>query len=133
MPSLGTIMWRGRSGREYKYDIYQIGTTLEAVPGNFIFAEETRPGTFLPVYIGQTGDLSRPLVQHDTMPCIRRNRVTFVHVRRNDEGDRARILEEADLIALWDPPCNQATRPRGVKTTGETSRRESDTVSSWKA
>jgi hypothetical protein len=112
MPNLGTILWRGGSGREYKYLIYRIGTTLEAGPGNFVFAEETGPGTFMPVYIGQTSDLSQPLDQHHAMRCIRRKGVAFVHVRRNDGGDRARLAEEADLVALWDPPCNQSRRPR---------------------
>lgn len=114
MRDLGKILWRGRSGREYKYSIYQIGATFEAVPGNYIFAEETRPGTFLPVYIGQASDLSQAFDQHHAMPCIRRNGVAFVHVRRNDDGDRSRLAEEADLIALWNPPCNRSTRPRGT-------------------
>jgi len=133
MPDLGTILWRGRSGREYKYSIYQVGAALEAVPGNYIFAEETRPGTFLPVYIGQTSDLAQPLDQHVAMPCIRRNGAAFLHVRKNEGGEAARLAEAADLIALWDPPCNRTTRPRSMTATGGTSRGTSDAVPFQKA
>lgn len=133
MRDLGTILWRGRSGREYKYSICQIGATFEAVPGNYIFAEETGPGTFLPVYIGQASDLSQPFDQHHPMPCIRRNRAAYVHVRKNDAGDKARLAEASDLIALWDPPCNRPTRPRGMAATGRPSRRKSDAIPYQKA
>jgi hypothetical protein len=55
MAELGTIMWRGQSGRDYSYDsVYKIGAIFDAAPGNYIFAEEFRPGTLLPIYIGQS-------------------------------------------------------------------------------
>lgn len=122
MADLGKIMWRGRSGREYRYSIYQIGANLEAGPGNYIFTEETTPGTFLPVYIGQSADLSERLDRLEVMPCIRRNRAVFIHVRLNDEGQKARIAEANDLIALWNPPCNWSTRPLGTAVGGAASR-----------
>lgn len=118
MADLGKIMWRGRSGREYRYSIYQIGADLEAGPGNYIFAEETTPGTFLPVYVGHSADLSERLDRLGAMPCIRRNNAVFIHVRLNDEGEKARIAEANDLIALWNPPCNCSTRPLGTAVGG---------------
>lgn len=107
-PELGTIMWRGQSGRDYRYySVYKIGADFDAAPGNYIFAEEFGPGTFRPIYIGQTSDLSERFDNHHAMPCIKRNRATYIHVHRNDRGEKARLAEESDLIARWDPPCNR--------------------------
>jgi len=111
MTDFGTITWRGKSGREYKYLIYRIDAAFEAVAGNYVFAEETSPGLFMPIYIGQTGDLSERFDKHHAMPCIKRNRAAFIHVHVNDGGEQARLKEEADLIARWDPPCNRARIP----------------------
>jgi len=107
MTDFGKITWRGKSGREYSYSIYSIETAFNAAPGNFVFAEEASPGLFLPIYIGQTADLSDRFDRHHAMPCIRRNRAKFVHVHLNDGGEEARLKEARDLIARWDPPCNQ--------------------------
>jgi len=108
MTESGTIMWRGRSGREYKYySVYKIGAELDAAPGNYIFAEESGPDNFLPIYIGQTSDLSERFENHDAMPCIKCNRATHIHVHRSNGGEKARLAEVSDLIGRWLTPCNR--------------------------
>ena len=107
MTDFGTIGWRGKSGREYPYSIYGIDTAFNAAPGNYVFAEEASPGLFLPIYIGQTADLSEGFDWHHVMPCIKRNRAKFIHIHLNASGEEARCKEASDLIARWDPPCNQ--------------------------
>ena len=107
MTDFGTITWRGKSGREYMYSIYSIETQFNAAPGNYVFAEEASPGLFLPIYIGQTADLSERFDRHHVMPCIKRNRAKFIHIHLNDGGEEIRRKEATDLIARWDPPCNQ--------------------------
>ena len=107
MTDFGTITWRGKSGREYPYSIYSIDTAFNAAPGNYVFAEEAGPGLFLPIYIGQTSDLSERFDRYHVMPCIKRNRAKFIHIHLNDDSEEARRKEASDLIARWDPPCNQ--------------------------
>lgn len=107
MTDFGTITWRGKSGREYRYSIYSIDTAFNAASGNYVVAEEINPGLFLPIYIGQTADLSENFDRHHVMPCIKRNRARFIHIHLNDDGEEARRKEASDLIARWDPPCNQ--------------------------
>lgn len=102
----GPIVWAGQSGKQYTYWIYKIGTTFEPSPGNYIFAKETKPGTFKPIYIGQTADLSERFDDHHKMPCIKGNGATHIHVHKNTEGERARLAEEADLVDRWHPVCN---------------------------
>lgn len=101
-----TIEWDGASGRTYTYWIYDIGTTFDAVPGNYIFAREVSAARFRPIYIGETGDLSERFDNHHKMPCIRQEGATHIHVHRNDSGKTVRQAEEQDLIGKWGPACN---------------------------
>ena len=56
-----TIMWSGASGQKYKYWIYPIGSSFKPVAGNYIFARETEPSMWAPIYIGETDNLDRRL------------------------------------------------------------------------
>jgi hypothetical protein len=102
----GTIVWDGVSGREYTYSIYRIGTQFKAVPGNYIFARETSPRVFAPIYVGETSDLSERFDNHHKMPCIYRNGATHIHVHTSYGGAEARRAEEQDIRWKWNPPCN---------------------------
>ncbi|KKN72927.1 hypothetical protein LCGC14_0406310 [marine sediment metagenome] len=106
MAETPTISWAGTSGEKYLYWIYAIGTSFKAEPGNYIFAKETKPNTWAPVYIGQTGNLSERLNNHDEMPCIKRNGGTHIHAHINNAGETTRLAEERDLVSKWSPPCN---------------------------
>ena len=101
-----TINWSGKSGKEYKYWIYEIGTTFDEVPANYIFAKETTQGNFSPIYIGQTSDLSERFDNHHKMPCIRREGATHICAHKSSANETTRKVEEADLIQRWNPDCN---------------------------
>ncbi len=100
------IDWVGKSGTKYRYWIYPMGQSFTAKPGNYIFAKETTPNKWRPIYIGQTSDLSARFDNHHKLPCIRKNEATHIHAHTNDAGEKARLAEEADLIANYDPICN---------------------------
>ena len=106
MADTPTINWPGKSGKKYLYWIYEIGTSFTAKPGNYIFAKQTKPNTWSPIYIGQTSDLSERLENHNEMPCIKRNGDTHIHAHTNSGGEEARLTEESDLISEWSPVCN---------------------------
>lgn len=106
MPHEGEIDWIGQSDTKYHYWIYPIDTTFDAVLGNYIFAKEIRSQEFIPIYIGETGDLSERFDDHHAMPCIRRNGATHIHVHKSSEDQEVRRAEESDLIAKWNPVCN---------------------------
>lgn len=101
-----TIQWPGKSGRKYKYWIYEIGQSLKAEPGNYIFAKETSPDKWTPVYIGETQDLSERFDNHHKMACIRQHGGTHICVHTSGSSRAARQAEEDDLISYWNPPCN---------------------------
>ena len=102
-----TIDWSGKSGETYRYWIYDIGETFKELPGNYIFAKETKPNIFSPIYIGETENLKERLVSsHEKMPCIERNGVTHICTHTSDQNEATRRAEESDLIELWQPICN---------------------------
>ena len=106
MAETPTINWAGTSGEKYLYWIYKIGTPFTAKPSNYIFAKETKPNTWVAVYIGQTSDLSERLDNHNEMPCIKRNEGTHIHAHTSSSVDETRLAEERDLISRWSPVCN---------------------------
>lgn len=101
-----TIHWTGQSGRAYTHYIHTISTTFKDAPGNYVFARESSPGRWTPVYIGQTKSLSDRLSNHEKEECARRRGATHVHAHVNSSGEAARLAEERDLISKWQPPCN---------------------------
>ena len=101
-----TINWSGKSSQTYQYYIYPIGTSLKAEPGNYIFAKETKPGYWRPIYIGQTSNLAQRLGDHEKEECAKQNGATHIHAHLNSSGESARRAEESDLIAKWSPVCN---------------------------
>lgn len=100
-----TIIWSGQSGSEYKYWIYKIDTPFNDVSGNYIFAYESSPHQWKPVYIGQTENLKDRLDDHEKEVCAKRNLATHIHTHTNPNKD-SRLAEETDLIRLWNPVCN---------------------------
>jgi hypothetical protein len=66
-----TILWSGASGKQYKYWIYDMNTSFKDEPGNYIYAKESSPGRWSPIYIGETESLEDRLSNHPKFPCIR--------------------------------------------------------------
>lgn len=101
-----TIQWEGQSGRSYKHWIYTIGTSFQDKGGNYIYAKETKPKHWVPVYIGEGNLADRSdLDDHHKAGCIRRNGATHIHAHLNsDEQDR--LAEERDLVERLKPVCN---------------------------
>ena len=101
------IYWPGASGKKYGYWILGLDRTLKNVAGNYIYAKKNAKGNWVPVYIGETGDLSsRVLDGHHQEDCIRRNGATHIHAHTKPGGRQARLDEETDLRANFDTPCN---------------------------
>jgi len=103
-------MWAGRSGRQYYYGIYPRDWRFAPrQPGNYIYAVESTPSKLLPLYIGQTDDLDRGLLERD--PECNPFGATHLcaHFNYYEYGVAGRLAEERDLIELWQPACNRST------------------------
>lgn len=106
LPDPDIHLWRGASGQRYRYTVYMMGTVFSPGPANYILARETRPGQYLPLYIGHTEDLSVPLDDPLVTQCVRQHRATHIHVKLSTAPEEVRRAERSDLIAAWQPGCN---------------------------
>lgn len=101
-----TCRWPGKSGRDYTYYIYPIGTDFDEKPGNYIFCKEDSHGQWTPQYIGQTGNLKDRMGRHHKLVCAQGKGATHIHARLN-AAEASRLAEERDLIRNFNPPCNE--------------------------
>jgi hypothetical protein len=100
------IDWDGKSGKEYRYWIFKIGTKFSKSPGNYVIAKEVKPNEWSPVYIGQTDDLSEQFKDHKNMECIQHRGGTHIHMHTSTNDEDTRLAEEKDLKLRWHPACN---------------------------
>jgi hypothetical protein len=100
------IDWPGQSGRSYRHWIYPLGSPLVAKAGNYVFAKETTPGNWRPIYFGETKNLSERFDYHHKIECARGNGATHIHAHVNDGTEQQRRDEETDLVRRWKPVCN---------------------------
>lgn len=107
MAEMPTVMWPGDTGLCYRYEIYPLGATLAARPGNYIFAKELTPHNWTPVFVGETDDMSLRFDTHPRRECIARNGATHIHAHINDGGDEARRDEKCAIWRRFNPPCNE--------------------------
>ncbi|MBI2962799.1 MAG: hypothetical protein HYY35_03530 [Deltaproteobacteria bacterium] len=105
------IYWDGQSGKEYPYWIHRIGTYFDDEPGNYIYAKEVEPGSWVALYIGHTPSLQDHLADAEKEACAKRNGATHVHVHTTPGGESRQAAEAADLIARWQPACNDRGEP----------------------
>ena len=111
-----TQTWKGRSGTNYKFFIYQLPASIDPdQDGNYIYAKKNREGAWVPVYIGE-GDLGeRSGPGHHKAKCIRSKGATHFHCHLNTKLANRRA-EESDLLdrytnAYVPGGCNE--RPGG--------------------
>jgi hypothetical protein len=95
------IYWDGESGSKYGYWIYPIGSRFKDESGNFIYARETDPRYWRPVYIGQASNLQNRLADQDVEAIAKRHGATHVHVHTTSGGEKRRLAEETDLMRRW--------------------------------
>ena len=102
-----TIDWPGQSGTTYTYWFASEmeNPSMKNESGNYMFVKEVSDG-WIPVYIGETGNLDERLTNHPELPCVRSNNGTRLMAHTTPAGQAARKAEESDLIARWNPPCN---------------------------
>jgi hypothetical protein len=100
------IDWPGKSGRTYRYWFSTFTDTFKDEGGNYMFVKPHPNGGYLPVYIGVADSLRDRLSNHERMADAKRAGATYVMTHTTPAGDAARLAEEKDLIAYWQPVLN---------------------------
>ena len=107
--SLGSMNLKGNSGRGYSFEIYALGTSFQ----NFgaVYAVTRRhqktDGSWVHtvIYVGETGELGNRLSSHHKQSCFDTHQANRILVH-SDGNESSRLQKEADLIANYNPPCN---------------------------
>ncbi len=100
------IYWKDKSGITHRFWIYPRVTKFnEPCPGIYIYARETSPHKWTPIYIRQTENVNVRLTNHELQKSVDQNGATHIHVSIiTDEKSRSTL--EKDLIEQWKPVCN---------------------------
>ena len=100
------IYWKDKSGTRRRFWIYPRGTKFnEPCPGIYIYARETSPHKWIPIYIGQTENVNVRLTNHEQQECVDENGATHIHVSIIT-NEKSRLAIEKALIQQWKPVCN---------------------------
>ena len=98
--------WPGYSGKEYQFEIHDLNSAFQTLPGVYIYARLLPDGDWDPVYVAQTRDLHQRLEGHVRQDDAVANGATHLHAHYCGAGQGARCAEEKDLILRWRPVCN---------------------------
>jgi hypothetical protein len=101
------INWPGQSGKEYAYEVFSLDASFQALPGNYIYARQAEDGTWVPIFVAQTRDLHQRLEGSVRMDDAVQHGATHLHAHYCSAGQASRCNEERDLIAHWQPECNE--------------------------
>lgn len=110
MAKIGNLILTGESKEKYDFDVYPINTNFRSIGAVYYISKriEKSDGTVSheAIYIGQTGNISERLENHNKEDCFNRYDVNCISIHRKDnESDRFSV--EADLIRAYNPPCNE--------------------------
>lgn len=110
MAKTGTLVLKGQSGKEYKFEVYdkntEWGDSFSCV--YFISRREVKPdgkGTHHHIYVGETEDLKRRLANHHKQACFNKHKYNSISVRQENMANLKLSIEQ-DLVDAINPPGN---------------------------
>ncbi len=109
MAKLATMTFTGASETKYEFDVYSRDINFQKVAAVYFITKRTQESaggyTHIPIYVGQTNDLSERFDDHHKASCFKRHGANCICTyREDDETKRLRI--ESDLISQYSPLCN---------------------------
>ncbi len=114
----------GLTGNKYQYEAYDVNSTWNSVPGNYVFAAQggqtILTESWGPIYIGETVDFSTRIPGHEKWVTARLKGATHVLAHVNRGGIEARQAEERDLVRAYNPPLNKEYSPAPGLLAGQT-------------
>jgi hypothetical protein len=114
MAKLESVSWQGKSGKTHSGYVgeFSQGGWGTSNCGIYVFCKKTESG-WTAVYIGETDsfiELAARLSKHPRWKCIEKEGATHVCTLLISGGTREkqpRLDALADLVARYQPPCNQ--------------------------
>lgn len=111
MAKLDSIPLGGSSGRAYEFRVYVWGHGFKPLPAVYVAMERRLEpdGTarYLPVYVGETADLSRIFDDHPREDCLQVYLTNTIGVYPEADSETRKSIV-VDLLAALEPPCNKS-------------------------
>lgn len=109
MASLGRTVLKGRSGKQYRFKVFPLGTRFRSLSGVYVIAHRDRgvKGGYRHrvLYVGLTEDFSQPFAKHHKAPDFAEHGANCICVQ-SDVSEESRMAKEQDLLAAFSPECN---------------------------
>ena len=106
---MATLTLIGASGSKYAFDIYPDDETVPAVAGVYFVSARTEKEdggySHSHVYIGESENVAERINGHHKKDCFTQNDANCVSIHPDDDS-QSRLDKEANLIANYNPPCN---------------------------
>ena len=109
MAALGKMVFKGKSGKAYRFKVYPLGAHFRKISGVYIVGTRSH-GTngsrrLVPLYVGHTEDFSQPFDQHRKAKEFTQQGANCICLQ-SDAVEESRQAKQEDLIASLNPACN---------------------------
>jgi hypothetical protein len=109
MASLGKAIFKGGSGKPYRFKIYPMGTRFRKISGIYVIANRSHDvsGGYQHkiLYVGHTEDFSQPFAEHHKAKDFADHGANCICLQA-DNSDQSRVEKERDLVSAFNPACN---------------------------
>jgi hypothetical protein len=109
MASLGKAIFKGRSGKPYRFKVFPLSTRFRKISGIYVVATRAQvtdgKHRHTVIYVGHTEDFSLPLAKHRKAGDFAQQGANCICVQ-SDKSAESRLEKERDLIAAFSPKCN---------------------------
>jgi len=109
MAALGSMVFKGKSGKAYRFKVYPLGTRFRKLSGVYVIANRSHGANgsrrLVPLYVGHTEDFSQPFAQHHKAKDFTKQGANCICLQ-SDTLEESRLTKEQDLIAALNPACN---------------------------
>jgi hypothetical protein len=103
------MVFKGKSGKAYRFKVYPLGTRLRKISGVYIIGSrmerENGGRRLVPLYVGHTEDFSQSFGQHHKAREFTEQGANCICLQ-SDAEEESRLAKERDLIAALRPACN---------------------------
>ncbi len=109
MASLGKAMFKGDSGKQYRFRVFPLGTRFRKISGVYLIACRAHGHDgghrHKILYVGHTEDFSQPLEGHRKSEALAQLGANCICVQ-SDTSAKSRLEKERDLVATFSPAGN---------------------------
>jgi hypothetical protein len=109
MASLGKKVFKGKSGKAYRFKVYPLGTRFRKISGVYVIGNRAHGMSgahrLVPIFVGHTEDFSQPFDQHRKAKDFTKQGANCICLQ-SDALEESRQAKEQDLVAALHPVCN---------------------------